>query len=564
MIRLLLIEITRNRRGEEVRSERIYTDDSLTLGRGTKCSVHLPDPRIQMLHATIRQTTDTSFYLYGNDTQLSVNDTYVGTCNLLNGTRIQIGPYLFVVEYDRGDFSLVMNYELVQPLAEDREVLKRNSQTTLAQTGVSKRMLAWAFSLMVLAACLVVPLMSKPSAKAAAHPIAAIGKDDFWNPGPLSSGHQAFANDCKACHQKPFVQVEDQSCLTCHSDTQQHIADQKTQLHFFADSRCSDCHTEHKAQTSIATLDSTGCVDCHGDKNKLAGHTSLATVGDFANHHPPFKLSINEGGTPQKVSRVVQTAAVKENSGLKFPHDVHLSSKGINSPDGRKQLQCNSCHTPDAANVRFEPISMEKHCSDCHRLEFEPAVTQRQVPHGSEREVMNTLREFYAGLSIGDKDVDVVTVDGLLRRPQAAQPQQSQQQASQWALRKANMIAKELFEVRVCSTCHQVNPIDNTDVPWKIMPVTITQHWFPKARFEHAQHTASQCSTCHSVADSKLSGDIAIPDLASCQTCHSGSTPTVNKITSTCDSCHGFHINESISALNKNPHAAVAKNGDKK
>jgi cytochrome c1 len=457
----------------------------------------------------------------------------------------------------------VMSYELVQPLAEDRGALKKNSRTLLSETGISKRVLAWSISVFVLAACLLVPLMSKPSPKTSGNALSAVGKDDFWNPGPLSSGHQAFANDCKACHQKPFVQVEDQACLTCHAETKQHIADQKIQAHFFAETRCSDCHSEHKAQATMARSDSTACVNCHGDKNKLAGHTALAAVSDFAKNHPPFKLSINQGGAPAKMLRVPQTAALKESSGLKFPHDVHLASNGIPSPNGRKQLQCSSCHTPDAANVRFEPINMEKHCNECHRLEFEPAVTQRQVPHGNEQEVMNTLREFYAGLSIGDKDVDVVTVDGLLRRPQAAQPKQTQQQASQWALRKSNVIAKELFEVRVCSTCHQVNASANPEVPWKITPVVITQHWLPKARFEHSQHSASECSACHSVKNSKSSNDIAIPDLKSCQTCHGGSEWVANKVKSTCDSCHGFHINQSINMINGKVHPAMPAQGDK-
>jgi predicted CXXCH cytochrome family protein len=559
MIRLLLIEITRNRRGEPVRNERIHVDDSITLGRGTRCTIHLADPRIQMHHATVRQTTDTSFYLYGNDTQLSVNDTYVGTCNLLVGTRIQIGPYLFSVEEDQGDFSLVMSYELVQALAEDRQALRQKSRTLLSNTMVSKRAIAWFFSVLILAACLLVPLLSKPSSSAGKHGLASVGKDDFWNPGPISAGHQSFANDCKACHQKPFVQVEDQSCLNCHKDTMQHIAEQKTQAHFFAETRCTDCHNEHKTEAAMITANNSACIDCHGDKSKLAGHTSLAVVSDFAKNHPPFKLSMSQAGSPSKMVRVAQNATLKENSGLKFPHDVHMAAKGINSPEGRKILQCSNCHTPDAAGVRFEPINMQSHCSDCHRLEFEPAVTQRQVPHGDEKEIMNTLREFYAGLSIGDKDVDVVTVDGFLQRPQTAQPQQTQQLASQWAMRKSDLIAKELFEVRVCQTCHEVKKTDNAEVPWKIAPVSITQHWLTKSTFEHFKHSAAKCSTCHAVADSKLSSDIAIPDLQSCQSCHGGDHPDKNKIKSTCDSCHGFHINNSVqpSANSSNKNAAL-------
>ena len=42
---------------------------------------------------------------------------------------------------------------------------------------------------------------------------------------------------------------------------------------------------------------------------------------------------------------------------------------------------------------------MQKHCQECHRLEFEPAVTSRQVPHGRPEEARTVVREFYANLA---------------------------------------------------------------------------------------------------------------------------------------------------------------------
>ena len=44
------------------------------------------------------------------------------------------------------------------------------------------------------------------------------------------------------------------------------------------------------------------------------------------------------------------------------------------------------------------------------------------------------------------------------------------------------------------------------------------------------------------MAKSKTSEDIAIPDINNCRECHSGQLPAKNKVTSTCESCHGFHL----------------------
>ena len=90
-----------------------------------------------------------------------------------------------------------------------------------------------------------------------------------------------------------------------------------------------------------------------------------------------------------------------ESSNLKFPHDQHLKPE-VKSPKGRVTLECASCHVADPGGRAFLPIDMKRHCLECHSLEFEPAVTARQVPHGSVDDALLTMQEFYANVALAN------------------------------------------------------------------------------------------------------------------------------------------------------------------
>lgn len=83
-------------------------------------------------------------------------------------------------------------------------------------------------------------------------------------------------------------------------------------------------------------------------------------------------------------------------------------------------------------------------------------------------------------------------------------------------------------------------------MPWKIMPVHLEEHALNHARFDHAAHATSDCSSCHAAGQSKLSADLLLPELASCRECH-GDVGSANQVPSTCTLCHGFHIAEKYS-----------------
>lgn len=562
MIRCQLIQVTRNRRGKVMREERSVVGDPLRIGRGTDCVLHLPDPRIHLSHATIHRGDDGQLYLEGEGTVLGVQGNYEQRVRLRPGVQVMLGPYEFTVEYASAGVDLVLAVELVMPLPDDRTELRARARTSLAQTMLSKRGLAVGLAVLVAIAFLLLPVLNatRPTVHAASAKLP-VPLDASWNPGPISSAHQSFGNDCQACHQTPFVQVTDSACKTCHAGIGDHIANAGMQHAAFGEQRCASCHREHKGSAVMARAQGTSCADCHGD---LAGHglaaSTLVPIHDFADDHPPFKLSLLAAdGTSLPHRAPVAGEPLVEASGLRFPHDVHLAAGGVASPDGRKTLNCASCHVADTAGVGFQPIAMKTHCADCHRLEFEPAVTSRQVPHGDAAVVMTTLREFYAGIALGEVPVDVVTINGLLRRPTPARNEVERRRALDWATQKSDAIAADLFEVRVCATCHGVSRTGDATVPFAIAPVALTRDWLPKARFDHASHDTVDCARCHGATTSKNSAEVLMPVLATCQACHAGATPTRGKIASDCQACHGFHAGNAGLIPTTSPTGAVSR-----
>jgi hypothetical protein len=189
-----------------------------------------------------------------------------------------------------------------------------------------------------------------------------------------------------------------------------------------------------------------------------------------------------------------------ESSNLKFPHDQHLKA-GVKSPKGRVTLECGSCHVPDSSERSFAPIEMKRHCVECHTLEFEPAVTSRQVPHGSVEEALLTMQEFYANISLSNVAVDTVDtgeIDRGLPRPSAAiVTDEQRKRALAFARFKAERVGTDLFEKRVCISCHDVRRKGSEPqggagaVSWTVAPVHIAATWMPKARFDRAAASAT-------------------------------------------------------------------------
>ena len=512
----------------------------LRVGRNAACEVYLPDPRVTLDQGML-VNREGLVYLEGEGGSQNITRKSVRSVRLGPGQSVDVGPYRMTAQPPPAGFDGALLVELVHPLDTDAGFVSRTRERTLGSLGLTKRWAAWLWALAVLFLFLMLPagrvldLPWKESAQLSPY------GDRFWNPGPLLLAHQPIEQKCASCHQVAFEHVKDRACLECHSSIGHHVTPELKPAVLFEGARCTTCHRDHKGVKSTHRDDDTLCVNCHRDLQAKSPGATAAKVGDFARDHPAFRLSLpDEGG----VRRVRQgEGAIFEKSNLVFPHAVHLDPRGVRSPlQGRMQLECRSCHQPDASRRAFEPISMPKHCQECHALQFEPAVTTREVPHGKPAEALTVIEEFYASLALrGEPDsfqkAFGVPGAGLLRR--AGEPSADERRgALALATRKAKQVGAELFEVRVCKTCHAVTREKDE---WRVAPIRPNHHWMPRAIFDHKVHLHVKCADCHDVASSKKATDVAMPTIAKCRDCHGGSKPVAGKVMSNCLLCHGFH-----------------------
>jgi len=552
ILKCQVVTVTRNRKGQPIRSATVVSGDPITLGRGSEATVHLPDPRVHLRHAIIRNDDVGKLFVEGQEADVDVNGELRGRAKLRRGDRILIGPYQILPEPATGpDHDFTLAIELVQPFPAGLADLRARSGTSLSTTWLSKRALSW--GLFGLTACLALgfPLAfaTSPSFKESASrlPVALrpVVSDAVWNPGPLSSGHQNLSHRCQACHQEAFERVPDRACVECHRATGGHVSAASAQAGITLATPCVECHRDHKGERAVHT-DSTPCATCHGDIRRLYPTTRLIAASDFANDHAGFSLAVlnARSGVTERVAPD-QLSSYRETSGLKFPHATHLAPKGVRSPQGLRILECGSCHRLDSGGRRYEPVTMTGQCSECHRLEFEPAVTSRQVPHGDPALILTGLREFYSRIALGDRPIDVTVVNGLLRPPGVSPGGAEQRSARQWAEDKARSVAVGLIEKRVCVQCHEVGRSGRSaggEPGWTIQPVRMTTRWLPNSAFDHTAHKSSPCEKCHDVRSSRQSGDMAMPTIADCRSCHGGTQAVAGRVWSPCERCHSFHL----------------------
>jgi len=531
------------------------------LGRAAACKIYLPDPRVRLEHARMARGEDGYLYLEGVGGSVQVDDEAQDRIRVAEGQRINLGPYEFIVigvshgaQRPQIQLTLQFTHKPTEAVADHGG----DAPQGLRRSVLNMRTLSWSAVLLAVVFLLVLPLWQAYQAAATPARPPQAGMDQAWNPGPISAAHQPIGNQCRNCHTQPFERVKDAACTNCHKDAGPHItAHPDLQSATFGEQRCASCHREHQGEDGMKKVDAVGCVECHGDIKAFTPSAQLPNVGDFGQQHPEFRLSMRVGPGAEGIARRVRTPELKEDSGLKFPHALHLAPRGIKSPTGpvatggRVVLECASCHQLDSAKVRFVPIRMEKDCQGCHRLGVDAQYPTRQVPHAAPAAVVTALQDLFASLALEQNPSQVVTVNTLLQGPQIQPAGATTTGAARWVAQKTQAAAKTLFEdpKGACKTCHTVERLTEpeTPAPWKVQPVLSTAVWLPKARFYHAQHANAACTSCHAAPTSRSSADVLIPAIAVCRHCHTGTQVETrdliqqDKVASACNLCHSFH-----------------------
>ncbi len=510
--------------------DKLYDGEAVTLGRATDQVVQLKDRRVALAHARIVLRSGQPVLVSRVPGGVLVNGTLQREARLRVGDAVTLGANLLRILEPPAGCELAFSFEL-DPEARSGEVALELPRLRLAELGFAKRRWSWALFLGVLLLSLVIPTagVRSPSVQVTLRS-SLLPDDHFWSPGPLSRVHETLSTQCEACHEQPFQRVRNEACLTCHAaNLHQHQPRLRgSAVDAGTEGRCASCHGEHHEPAALVREDPAVCANCHQDLKTtfpLMGMT--ARVTDFATDHPAFELP------------------ARDESGLKFPHTVHLAKGGVRSPVGDTVLGCNDCHTLDPGGARFRPLQMERDCGGCHLLDFDPAYPERTVPHGDARAVSEFLVDYYSRRYLeayADPRAGPVTARRVGPKPSAVQ----RERLLLTARERAFVVTRDLFERRSCAQCHDVTRTGNFPETWKVQTVEVSTAWLPRAEFSHATHSTAltSCETCHKATVSEAATDVLVPGITICRDCHAGGEPHAtapDRITSTCILCHGFH-----------------------
>jgi len=546
-VRWLIRRVLKKGKGAVSYEEDVHYGDVLTIGRAADQAIFLPDLRAALNHARITLLSGGQYRIESlilSGIRVNSEITYATTAE--SGAIVEIGNTCLTLLPPPQDFDGGVEVSTLDKTEQTSQTDKRAKPTRLSQTRLSKRRPSWLLFVGILLFGLALPMIGHylPDFGEVLQrtPLPGTGS---WNPGTLDAAHHFFAADCTRCH-KAFMTVRDSACLGCHTNTAAHADPAKFNLPQLGNAECRTCHQDHQGLRGLIRRDQRLCADCHADlKTRTKSASVLPDVRDFGDAHPQFKIDLPAWDANGKFApqRATVSADVTENSGLTFNHHKHLSAEGLNTPDGRRVLQCAGCHVADAGGAKMRPVQFATMCHDCHKLGFDTLAPDREVPHGKVAEVVYMLSEYYAKLALegGYLDAKSPAIVQERRRPGAPPlTQQQQQEALAWARGRTREVTESLFTGRACVTCHKVTPPADANDTWHIAPVRVAGAWYTDAKFTHVKHTTVDCDRCHAARISEQSSDLLIPGIANCRACHGGAY-VKDKVPTTCIACHGYH-----------------------
>ncbi len=433
-------------------------------------------------------------------------------------------------------------------------------------------------------------------------------RDGFTNPGPLSSVHSSDAfteahmkltgdpGTCAACHEgakegvgswhskaidafkhglAPAELIRkgpiessamDQNCLACHEGRKFHQPNMVTEF------ACQECHKEHQNSGFMPEVNSSYCTSCHGSADMMAGSRTLGNTIDphaFPTFLSHSDLKLQARDRPEDGYTDVITAfhkdhpefrllrdKVRDGNSLKFNHEVHMRTGKI-----PRTLNCIDCHERDGRGEYQRPITYEKHCVECHTLQFDPETTGDQekpgiyLPHGDPYYVRAFLRslniqyEEYArsheGI-VGRDELEKYVREKKLSIEELYESGENLERAVFFADMKGEIPGGLRAPFAGCATCHEVSePASDSATP-AIRDVKTPDRWMVLGKFNHDMHRKGlSCVDCHQVMNSALTSDLNLPSIKSCVECHSPKGGTDHR----CIRCHAYHNSTPSSLL---------------
>lgn len=440
----------------------------------------------------------------------------------------------------------------------------------------------------------------------------------FINPGPLSDVHASatFAdihtkqsggntNSCAACHGSPRQGLDswhskaldslmhglapaelikkgplessamDANCSSCHAGKKFHQPNIATEF------ACHECHKEHQNRGFIPQVDSAYCMTCHGSAELMTAAREMGTNTD-PHAFPSFGSSANlkiqsrkrpesgytgvitEFATDHPEFRQIRDKVRDENS-LKFNHAVHLHTGKI-----PRVLNCRDCHERDGRGEYQRPISYNKHCVECHTLQFDPITPADgkkpgiYLPHGDPYYVRAFLRSLNIQYEEYGRSHEGITsrkvLDDYVSGKKASieklyESGENLERAVFFADMKGEIPGGLRAPFAGCATCHNVSEPESDNATPAIKQVSTPDRWMVLGKFNHDMHQKGlTCLDCHKVMTSELTSDLNLPSIKTCVVCHSPK----GGIDDRCIRCHTYHNRQPDSPSAKSPGASIA------
>ena len=558
LLRIQAIDFTAS--GREIVRNRDVDAAQITVGRASENTIHLPDLAVEQQHLRITPQPNGELLVEAAGTlgfALDGRTSTSGAIDPARGGEVAVGSYRLEIGQADDGVPLITVRQITQDAGELKDRLRGFG---LERALPSRRIMSWAALAAILLAFLAIPVWSHlhrpevaPDSGAPGHVL----MDASWRTGDLSSAHHGLEGQCEACHTTPFVAVTDQTCLTCHEDSfddSDHASPQRMaggRAPFGAGEQllwdiaqvfnkpgpgaCTDCHTEHEGAGAMEPTSEQFCADCHETLDARLTDTALGNASDFGEIHPQFQALVTPRRGAEEV-RVSLDDVRGDFSGLKFPHDMHLSATNgvgrmatrLNPREG--PLDCASCHTPTSDGVRFQPVNMEQSCEGCHSLVYDQVgSTFRSLRHGN----------------VDAMQADLAAADRAPRRPVATGRQRPGMFAEGGIyygnfsrVSSAGLSRNALAPDGICGECHY--PAGGSG-QLAVVPVVQTSRYFQHGWFDHNEHKQEDCTTCHAADSSSEATDLLLPGIAICRDCHLGETASEAEVPSGCAMCHSYH-----------------------
>lgn len=554
----LIRSVTVTADGREIVRDSRIEKELLGIGRAAENEISLPDLSVDPRHARIEARDGRRIAVIANGSlgfEVDGRSTKKTMIDAAKGAELAFGGHRITVGTEGGDILLaVRRVDAVSDAEEERDEARAFS---LRGKLPGRRLTAWLLVAAVLVGFLAVPVWSYLSHRFGPEKtIYEAQAQHSWSSGPLSAAHHSLENSCESCHTQAFVSVRDETCASCHKDVHDHapparIAKARAEPSAFGKAldtvaalfnkpgpgACVDCHTEHEGAGRMAETKQAFCTDCHTSLDQRLKDTKLPNAGDFGTAHPEFRPTVAG-------ERVAMGSPGP--SGLKFPHDLHLDTRGGVARMGQtlrgrypfgEALDCKDCHKPAADGVRFQPVEMESSCGMCHSLAYDKVGgTVRTLRHG---DVAQAIADLRASTRRAPRPP---ALSGGRRRPgDYAQGQVYSAYFGPASQRGSDYAVRLLFsQSGACAECHTVTP---AGASWTVAPVVQPERYLLHGWFDHAAHKTETCASCHKAGASEASSDLLLPGIETCRTCHGGEASRA-KVPSSCAMCHSYHTED--------------------